>query len=177
MKNDIPSQARADILHILQKWSQKAAREGSAEDLFQVAQLRRAIEHLLTTEKREPKHKQGDTIVRYAVEAAADGFVLSEYRSGSLQPFRVPRDVFDETVRVLSVSPKIGAYFEQILEAVRKVRGQRQPDYQPRTVIRFLLRTDPKLLVRDHGLYRPIKQEGFVDAAYREWAKLQRASN
>jgi hypothetical protein len=102
-----------------------------------------------------------------------DEETLTERREGGSQPYKCPRYIYDATVTVLAKASPME--FEGILKGVGKVLPE-APEWQIRTVLRFLLNAQPPLIVRERNKYRPLHPSKLGIEAKQLWQTVAKAS-
>ena len=123
-----------------------------------------------------------DAIVGYGLEEhPRKGPFLCEYRDGAA-PFRSPRRVYDATIRVLLRGGGRGVDFAKIHEGVAIKMGAGQspdgrpifPDYAVRVPLRFWMRLERPLILRERARFRVADPATFAADALAAWDALPR---
>jgi hypothetical protein len=100
--------------------------------------------------------------------------MLVEHREGGSTPYRCPKYLFDAVTHAISkADPSLN--FEELAKATSKEVPE-PPEWQVRTILRFLANTQPPLVGRERNRYRPLRPQKFLAESKAAWHGLPKES-
>jgi hypothetical protein len=174
MKQDAKQAAESvsRIRQLLAEWLLKS--DESREPVAEILQLLEPLDGYLRDQMSRggatKKGEGGEGGISYSLAVKNGEEFLTEHRAGGTSPYRCPRYIFDATVVVLTkADPSYD--FDQVVSGVMKSYAD-APEWQVRTVLRFLSSRQPPLILRERNRYRPLTPKKLVGEAKAAWQAL-----
>jgi hypothetical protein len=164
----------AKIRQLLAGWLKSNAE--SREPVADILQLLEPLDAYIRGNLSQPSsaRRPAGAGTTYKIEKRKnDEEMLTERREGGSQPYKCPRYIYDATVTVLAKTSPME--FEAVMKGVGKVLHE-PPEWQVRTVLRFLLNAQPPLIVRERNKYRPLQPGKLGIEAKQLWQSVVKES-
>jgi hypothetical protein len=130
------------------------------------AEMRRLLE-------LKPTKGRTGSNVQYVIESIDDEPMLTERRAGGMsRPFRVGREVYDATAKVLDTA-KRPLLFDEIVEGVNAMLRNAPPPFHIRTCLRFWVRAPRPVLRRIKTRYEAESPGHLLAEARKLWSDLK----